>query len=314
MEGPFGLLILTALVIGAVVVFFNAMVKIVPQKTAFLVERLGKYHRTMEAGFHLLIPFIDRIAYRHTLKEQARDVEPQICITKDNVSVEVDGLLYLQVIDPKNASYGIDNYLFAATQLAQTTMRSVIGRLELDRTFEEREQINGAIVMALDHAATNWGVKVTRYEVRNIKPPQNIRDAMEKQMRAEREKRAVIMESEGKKQAAINQAEGEKSAVIANSEGQKQKMINEAAGRAAEIEQIAKATANGIREIALAINEKGGANAVNLRIAEQYIQQFGQLAKSSTTMILPSNLTDVAGLVGGAATVLQQIQKKNQGE
>ena len=252
------------------------MIKIVPQRTAIIVERLGKYKGTYIAGFQLIVPFFDKVRYRHTLKEQAIDVAPQICITRDNIAVEVDGILYLQVLDPQKASYGIDNYRFASIQIAQTTMRSVIGKLELDRTFEERETINVTIVEAVDKASEPWGVKVTRYEVKNISPPQSIKDAMEKQMRAEREKRAVIAESEGTKQAKINNAEGDKQELIKKSEGEMQKRINEAAGRASEIEQLAKATANGLRAISSAISEENGLNAVNLRIAEQYLLEFGK--------------------------------------
>jgi regulator of protease activity HflC (stomatin/prohibitin superfamily) len=283
--------------------------QIVPQRHAYIVERLGKYKKTLEAGLHILIPFIDRVAYKHTLKEQAVDVPPQMCITKDNISVEVDGILYMQVVDPKNASYGINNYKFASTQLAQTTMRSVIGKLDLDKTFEERDSINGAIVEAVDNASDPWGVKVTRYEVKNITPPQSIKDAMEKQMRAEREKRAVIAESEGERQAAINQADGEKQAAIARSEGEKMKRINEADGRAAEIRAVAMATAEGITEIAKSINAEGGADAVNLRIAEQYIGEFGNLAKENNTMIIPSNLSDVAGVIATAKEVIGKVGK-----
>ncbi len=300
--------ILIALLVFAFIIFVR-MVRIVPQKQAFIIERLGKYATTLEAGFHVLVPFVDRVAYRHTLKEQAIDVPPQQCITKDNIAVEVDGILYLQVIDPQKASYGINNYQFAATQLAQTTMRSVIGKLELDRTFEERDTINTTIVEAVDKASDPWGVKVTRYEVKNIVPPQSIKDAMEKQMRAEREKRAMIAESEGDKQAKINRAEGVKQEMIATSEGEKQKRINEAEGRAAEIERVAKATANGLREIALAINEQGGINAVNLRIAEQYINEFGKLARTNNTLILPANLGDLAGLVSTVTTILKDQTK-----
>jgi len=267
---------------------------------------------TYTAGFQIIIPFIDKVRYRHTLKEQAMDVAPQICITKDNIAVEVDGILYLQVLDPQKASYGIDNYKFASIQIAQTTMRSVIGRLELDKTFEEREAINTAIVEAVDKASEPWGVKVTRYEVKNISPPQSIKDAMEKQMRAEREKRAIIAESEGTKQAKINVAEGEKQELIKKSEGEMQKRINEAAGRASEIEQVANATANGLRAIALAISEENGLNAVNLRIAEQYLTEFGKLAKTNNTLILPSNLTDVAGIVATATSVFNEVKDKQK--
>ncbi|MHC4799808.1 MAG: SPFH domain-containing protein, partial [Planctomycetota bacterium] len=267
-------IILIAVLIFALIVFFKT-IRIVPQKEAFIIERLGKYSATLEAGFHILVPFIDKISYRHTLKEQAVDVPPQSCITRDNIVVEVDGILYMQVVDPKKASYGINNYQFAATQLAQTTMRSVMGKMELDKTFEERETINGSIVEAVDKASDPWGVKVTRYEVKNIIPPQSIKEAMEKQMKAEREKRAVIAESEGDRQAKINRADGDKQEMIARSEGEKQKRINVAEGQAIEIEKVANATANGVRAIASAINEEGGINAVNLRIAEQYLNQFG---------------------------------------
>ena len=296
--------ILLGIIIVVGVVFFKTIL-IVPQRTAFIVERLGKYRDTLVAGFHILIPFIDKVPYKHTLKEQAIDVPSQTCITKDNISVEVDGILYMQISDPKKASYGIGNYQFASTQLAQTTMRSVIGKLELDKTFEERDTINSAIVDAVDKASDPWGVKVTRYEIKNIVPPQSIKDAMEKQMRAVREKRALIAESEGDKQAKINRAEGDRQELIARSEGEKQKRINEAEGRAAEIEKVATATAAGIREIATAINEKGGINAVNLRVAEQYITEFGNLAKASNSLIIPSNLSDIAGMIASAMTVIK---------
>jgi len=283
--------------------------KVVPQRSAFIVERLGKYQRTLQAGFTLLVPFVDRIRYRHTLKEQAIDVASQTCITKDNIAVEVDGILYLQVIDPAKASYGIDNYKFASIQIAQTTMRSVIGKLELDRTFEERDVINSSIVDAVDKASDPWGVKVTRYEVKNIAPPQSIKDAMEKQMRAEREKRAMIAESEGMMQSKINVAEGDKQELIKRSEGEKMRKINEAEGKAAEIEFVAKATANGIRNIALAINEKGGKEAVNLRIAEQYLLEFGKLAKQNNTMIIPSNMADIASIISTATSVIKNTKE-----
>ncbi|MFH2001409.1 MAG: stomatin-like protein [Planctomycetota bacterium] len=293
-----------------VIIVFIRIVRIVPQKSAFIVERLGKYSSTLDAGFHLLAPFLDKVSYKHTLKEQAVDVPPQTCITRDNIPVEVDGILYMQVIDPKRASYGINDYRFASTQLAQTTMRSIIGKLDLDKTFEERETINGSIVAAVDKASDPWGVKVTRYEVKNITPPQSIKDAMEKQMRAEREKRATIAESEGDRQAKINRAEGERASMIAQSEGEKQKRINEAEGRAEEIEKVACATAKGIQVIANAINERGGLNAVNLRIAEQYIKEFGNLAKTNNSIIIPSNLSDIAGMIKGAASVLADQNKK----
>jgi len=293
-------------------IFISSMIKIVPQRTAIIVERLGKYRATFTAGFQILIPFFDKVRYRHTLKEQAIDVAPQMCITKDNIAVEVDGILYLQVLDAQKASYGIDNYRFASIQIAQTTMRSVIGKLELDRTFEERESINSTIVDAVDKASEPWGVKVTRYEVKNISPPQSIRDAMEKQMRAEREKRAIIAESEGAKQAKINVAEGDKQEFILKSEGEKQKRINEAAGRASEIEQVAVATANGLKAISAAISEENGLNAVNLRVAEQYLSAFGLLAKTNNTMILPSNLSDIAGVVATATSVFNETKDKKK--
>jgi len=278
---------------------------VVPQQSAFVVERLGKYHSTLKAGLHILMPFIDKIRYKHTLKELALEVLPQVCITRDNIAVEVDGILYLLLVDPMKASYGINNYQYAASQLAQTTMRSVVGKLELDKTFEEREGINASIVDAVDKASEPWGVKVTRYEVKNISPPQSIKDAMEKQMRAEREKRALIAESEGDKQAKINRAEGDKQELIARSEGEKQKRINEAEGHAQEIERVAFATAKGIREIATAINEQGGLNAVNLRVAEQYLAEFGKLAKTTNTMIIPNNMTDVAGMIATAMSIIK---------
>ena len=298
-------IILVFLALFLLIAFLSTF-KVVPQRSAFIVERLGKYSRTLEAGFHILIPFIDKIAYKQNLKEQAIDVAPQICITKDNIAVEVDGVLYLQVMDPQKASYGIDNYKFAVIQISQTTMRSVIGKMELDRTFEERETVNGTIVAAVDKASDPWGIKVSRYEVKNIAPPQTIRDAMEKQMRAEREKRALIAESEGDKQAKINRAEGDKQEMIARSEGEKQRKINEASGKASEIEMVAVATAIGIREIARSINEEGGMNAVNLRIAEQYLGEFGKLAKTNNTMIVPADLSDIAGVITSITSVLNK--------
>ncbi len=304
------LLVLIGLAIFILIVLMKT-IRIVPQKQAFIIERLGKYQSTLEAGFHILMPFVDKLAYKHTLKEQAVDVPPQTCITRDNISVEMDGILYLQVVDPRKASYGIDDYSFASIQLAQTTMRSVIGRLELDKTFEERDSINIAVVDAVDKASDPWGVKVTRYEVKNIEPPASIKDAMEKQMRAEREKRAQIAESEGDKQAKINRAEGDKQELIARSEGEKQKRINEAEGRAAEIEQVAIATAKGITEIAQSINQAGGLPAVNLRVAEQYLSEFGKLAETNNTMIIPSNLSDVAGMVATATSVIKGTDMKS---
>jgi len=283
-------------------------VRIVPQKQAFIVERLGKYYSTLDAGLHLLMPIIDRVAYKHSLKEQAIDVPPQQCITRDNITVEVDGILYLQVMDPAKASYGIGNYMFATTQLAQTTMRSEMGKLELDKSFEERTQINAAIVEAVDKASDPWGIKVTRYEIKNITPPQTIRDAMEKQMRAEREKRALIAESEGDRQAKINRAEGDKQEAIAKSEGEKMKRVNEAAGRAQEILLVAEAQANGIRQVASAIGEQGGMNAVNMQLAQQYLTEFGKMAKANNTMIIPSDLANVAGVLKAATTIVKDVK------
>jgi regulator of protease activity HflC (stomatin/prohibitin superfamily) len=299
-----GTLVIIAVICVVLIILFQTT-RIVPQRTVFVVERLGKYHATLEAGFHILVPFIDRVAYKHTLKERVIDVPPQSCITKDNIAVEVDGILYVQVVDPIRASYGINDHAYASTQLAQTTMRSEIGKIELDRTFEEREKINAEIVAAVDKAAEPWGIKITRHEIKNIVPPASIKDAMEKQMRAEREKRALIAESEGDKQAKINRAEGDKAEAIAKSEGEKMKRINEAEGRAQEIERVAQATARGIREIASAISEKGGSDAVNLRIAEQYLGEFGKLAQKNNTMIIPSNLSDVGGMVASLSKVLE---------
>jgi len=288
-----------------VVVTIMKTARIVPQKSAFIVERLGKYAKTLDAGLHILFPFLDRVAYKHSLKEVAVDVPPQTCITKDNIAVEVDGVLYMQVIDAVKASYGIESYMFASTQLAQTTMRSEIGKLELDRTFEERDQINAQIIAAVDKASDPWGVKITRYEIKNIHPPQSVKDALEKQMRAEREKRAAIAESEGQRQAKINVAEGTKQEAIAMSEGEKMKRINEAEGRAKEIEVVALATAEGIRRIAEAIQDPGGEDAVNLRVAEQYIREFGNLARTSNTVIIPSDLSDIAGMVASVTSLLK---------
>ena len=302
--------IILLVVIVFLLVAFLSTFKVVPQRSVYIVERLGKFNRALDAGFHILIPFIDKIAYKQNLKEQAIDVASQICITKDNIAVEVDGVIYLQVIDPQKASYGIDNYRFAVIQISQTTMRSVIGKMELDKTFEEREAVNATIVEAVDRASGPWGIKVSRYEVKNISPPQSIKDAMEKQMRAEREKRALIAESEGDKQAKINRAEGEKQQTIALSEGEKQRRINEAAGRASEIEMVAVATAKGIREIAQSINEEGGMRAVNLRIAEQYLTEFGKLAQTNNTMIVPADLSDISGVISSVTSVINKTNSE----
>lgn len=298
-------LFVVAIVVLAVIITVAKSIRIVPQKQAWIVERLGKYHSTLGAGLHILVPFIDLVSYKRDLKECAIDVPPQQCVTKDNIIVEVDGLLYLQVVDPVKASYGISDYLFACSQLAQTTLRSEVGKLELDRTFEERGTINSAICAEVDKASDPWGVKVTRYEIKTIKPPMSVLDAMEKQMRAEREKRAQIAESEGERQAKINRADGEKCEAIAHSEGEKQKRINEAQGRAEEIRLVAEATAKGIATIAAAIKCDGGSEAVNLRLAEQYINEFGRLAKESNSMIIPADLANVAGFIKSAAKVME---------
>ncbi|MDR1166274.1 MAG: paraslipin [Deltaproteobacteria bacterium] len=297
------------------IVMFIKYIRIVPQNEAYVIERLGKYSGTLLSGFHVLIPFFDRVAYRHTLKEQVIDVPPQICITRDNISVEVDGVLYMTVMDPQKASYGVSNYHIAAVQMSQTTMRSVIGKLELDRTFEERETMNAEIINAVDKASAPWGVKVNRYEVKNITPPQSIKDAMEKQMRAEREKRALIAESEGEKMAMINKAEGDKQAkiniaegerqkLINVSEGEKQRRINEAEGRAQEITLVADATAEALRRVGVAIRSTGGEDAVSLRIVENYLNEFGKLAKTANSMIIPSNVIDLASVVAVGKQVL----------
>lgn len=297
--------------IGLVVLVVVTLIKtarIVPQRQAFVIERLGKYSRTLSAGFHILVPFIDRVAYKHSLKEVAVDVPPQMCITKDNIAIEIDGVLYMQVLDAKKASYGIENYHFASAQLAQTTLRSEIGKLELDKTFEEREAINANIIDALDKASDPWGLKITRYEIANITPPKSVQDALEKQMRAERERRSQIALSEGEREAAINVAEGHKQQVIKESEALKLKQINEAEGKAQEITLLAQATSEGLRRIAGAINEPGGSDAVNLRIAEQYVKEFGNLAKETNTMILPGNLADIGGTVASLGKVLSQTK------
>lgn len=309
MELTVGTIILLGLAAFVFIVAIRAA-RVVPQRTVLIVERLGKYHATLEPGFHIIIPFIDRVAHVHSLKEMVIEVPPQSCITKDNITVEVDGILYMQIQDPVKATYGINDYVFASTQLAQTTMRSEIGKIDLDRTFEEREKINFEIVTAVDKASEPWGLKVTRHEIKNILPPMSIKDAMEKQMRAEREKRALIAESEGDKQAKINRAEGEKQEAIARSEGERMKRINEAEGRGQEIERVATATANGIRSIANAINEKGGSDAVNLRIAESYLIEFGKLAQKNNTMIIPSDLSDIAGVVSSVGKVFTTMNQK----
>ncbi|MEY4002221.1 MAG: hypothetical protein RIT07_263 [Bacteroidota bacterium] len=289
-----------------VVLVILRSIKVIPQQNAFVVERLGKFHEVLQPGFNLIIPFFDRVAYRHSLKETAMDIPEQICITKDNVQVAVDGVVFAQVIDPAKASYGISNYHFAVIQLAQTTMRSEIGKIDLDKTFEERTNINGAIVSAIDEASSGWGVKILRYEIKNITPPKSVLNAMEKQMQAEREKRAVILTSEGEKQSAINQAEGQKQKVVLESEAMRQQQINEAEGQAAAIKAVASATADGIREVAQALQEKGGFEAVQLRVAENLVEQYGKLAKSTNTMILPANFADMGSMISAAMGVIKQ--------
>jgi regulator of protease activity HflC (stomatin/prohibitin superfamily) len=302
------ILILVALLL--LFIFFKTAV-VVPQQSAYVVERLGRYSATLNAGFHILVPFVDAIRYRHSLKETAIDIPAQVCITRDNVQVGVDGILYLKVLDPERASYGISNYLFAITQLAQTTLRSEVGKIDLDRTFEERASINIQVVGELDKASEAWGVKVLRYEIKNIEPPQDILAAMEKQMRAEREKRSVILTSEGQRDAAINTAEGEKQQVIKASEASRQQQINEAEGQAAAIRAVATATAQGIREVAEAIRLEGGRDAVQLRVAEQYVTQFGNLARTTNAVVVPANISDVSGMIAAAMRVFETTSGKS---
>jgi regulator of protease activity HflC (stomatin/prohibitin superfamily) len=293
------------LILAVVVLFIIAKTAVVvPQQNAYVVERLGRYSGTLGAGFHVLLPFVDVIRYRHSLKEAAYDIPAQVCITRDNVQVGVDGVLYLKVLNAERASYGIADYLFAITQLAQTTLRSEIGKIDLDKTFEERTNINLSVVTELDKASEPWGVKVLRYEIKNITPPQDVLAAMEKQMRAEREKRAVILTSEGSRDAVINAAEGSKQETIKASEARKQQQINEAEGQAAAILAVATATAEGLRRVADAMRTEGGMEAVQLRVAEQYIAQFGELAKSSNTLVLPANAADVGSMIALAMKVI----------
>lgn len=314
-----GIIISSITVLLVVVAAFYGVV-IVPQRQVFVVERLGKYRCSFEAGFHFLFPFIDSVAYKHSLKEIVRDVPRQGCITRDNIEVAIDGVMYLQVVDPKAASYGVDDYVMAAQQLAQTTLRSVIGKIDLDKTFEERGAINLEVVKAVDEAAAPWGVKVMRYEVADINLPRSIRDAMEKQVRAERERRAVVAESEGQREAAINRSEGERQASINRSEGEMQEMINlsegeklkqmnEAEGKSKQIVMVASATAKGLALVGKAANEEGGQEAVSLRIAEQYVSAFEKVAKESTTMLLPQGLSDIGGSVAALQKVLHTTSK-----
>ena len=299
-------LIAIGVVVVLVLVVIGKIAIVVPQQNAYVVEYLGKYRKTMQAGFHILIPFVERIAYRHNLKERAVDIPEQICITRDNVQVGVDGVLYMKVLDAQRASYGIGDFIFAISQLAQTTLRSEIGKIVLDRTFEERGTINASVVMELDKASDPWGVKVLRYEIKNINPPEDVLSAMEKQMRAEREKRAVILTSEGERDAKINEAEGGKQQVIKESEASKQQKINEAEGEAEAILTVATATAEGLRRVADALQTTGGDRAMQLRIAEQYIEEFGRLAKAGNTFVVPANLSDIASMIALATGIAKK--------
>lgn len=301
-----------SLIFLAVVAFFIfKTVKIVPQQSAFVVERLGQYNRTLNAGMHIVVPFVDSIRYRHSLKELVIDVPEQICITRDNVQVRVDGVLFIRVTDPAKASYGVSDNVGAVIQLAQTTLRSEMGKLELDKSFEERDHINISVLRAIDPATDPWGVKVLRYELKSIQPPAEILDAMEKQMRAEREKRAKILESEGDRDSKINRAEGVKQEVIKNSEAEKQRRINEAEGQASAIKAVANATAEGLQMVAQSLGSPGGRDAAQLRVAEEYVKQFGAMAKATNTMILPANLADISGLI---ATAMTTIKSQPQGQ
>jgi regulator of protease activity HflC (stomatin/prohibitin superfamily) len=299
-------LIAALAVVFLVIIILLKTAVVVPQQNAFVIERLGKFSRTLSAGFHILIPFIERIAYRHNLKEQATDIDEQVCITNDNVQVGVDGVLYMQVLDPGRASYGIGNYMFAISQLAQTTLRSEIGKIDLDRTFEERGTINANVVSELDKASDPWGVKVLRYEIKNINPPHDVLSAMEKQMRAEREKRAVILTSEGERDAKINEAEGDKQRVIKASEAKKMQQINEAEGEATAILAVATATAEGLRKVAASMTAEGGNEAMQLRIAEQYVSEFGNLAKVGNTFVVPANLGDLTTMIALATDIAKK--------
>lgn len=303
-------LLIGALVLAVfVIVLLMKTAVVVDQQYEYVIERLGKYRTTLEAGFHILVPFLDKVAYKRSLKEESIDIPAQTCITADNVTMEIDGCLYLQVVNSRLSAYGIDNYHFAVTQLAQTSLRSAIGKISLDNTFEAREILNRQVVEALDEASQNWGVKVLRYEIKDIQPPRSVLDAMEKQMKAEREKRAEIAKSEGERQSMINRAEGERAEAIARSEGEQMRRINEAEGQAQEILKVAEATAEGIRRVAEALNAPGGHDAANLEVAKKYIDQFGKLAKESNTMILPANLADVSSMVATALTTLERTRK-----
>jgi regulator of protease activity HflC (stomatin/prohibitin superfamily) len=301
-----GTFIVAVVIVVFAMILVSRIARVVPQQQAWVIERLGKYSGTLNAGFHILVPFMDAVRYKHSLKEIAIDVPEQVCITKDNVQVAVDGILYFKVLNAERASYGISDYNYAISQLAQTNLRSEIGKIDLDKTFEERTTINTAVVTEVDKASEAWGVKVLRYEIKNITPPQDVLAAMEKQMRAEREKRALILQSEGQRDAAINNAEGDKQQVIKASEAKKQQNINEAEGQSAAIMSVAKATAEGIRQVAEAIGMAGGRDAMQLRLAEEYIKQFGLLAKSGTSMIVPATVSDVSSMIAMATSILKQ--------
>ena len=302
-------LIVVGVVAVIVILLLIKTAIIVPQRSEYVIERLGKYSKSIGAGFHILVPFFDKVAYKRILKEEVMEIPPLDCITSDNVSVSLDGVLYIQVIDSKLSAYGIDDYRVAASQLAQTSLRSVIGKIELDRTFEERESLNQQVVSAIDEAAQNWGIKVLRYEIKDISPPKTVMEAMEKQMKAEREKRAAIATSEGDRQSRINRAEGLKKEAIEVSEGEKQKRINEAEGQAKEIELVALATADGIKKVAESLSLSGGETAANLRVAEKYIAEFGNLAKENNTMIIPANMGDISSMIATVMSVLGHTRK-----
>ncbi len=302
--------VLSVIIIVFAIIFVALTVRIVPQQSAFIVERLGKYSRTLEAGLHFTIPFVDRVSYRTDLKEMVLDIPPQICITKDNVQVTVDGVIFYRVMDPKAASYGVNDYEIAIIQLAQTTLRSEVGKIDLDKTFEERERVNNAVVMAIDAATQPWGVKVLRYEIKSINPPKDVLDAMEKQMRAEREKRAKILESEGARDSMINNAEGRKQDMIKQSEADKQRQINQALGQAEAILAVARATADGTKMVAEALASQGGRDAANLRVAEEYVKQLGQMATNSDLLIVPSNMGDPTAVLTTAFSVLDRVKAR----
>lgn len=302
--------VIAVVVLVFAVIFVLMTVKIVPQQEAFIIERLGKFDRTVEAGLHIIVPFVDRVAYKMALKEEVLDIPPQVCITKDNVQVTVDGVLFFRVIDPKAASYGVSSYVMAIIQLAQTTLRSEIGKIDLDKTFEERERINNAVVMSIDSATQPWGVKVLRYEIKTINPPKDVLDAMEKQMRAEREKRAKILESEGTRDSLINNAEGRKQDMIKQSEADRQRQINQAQGQADAILSIARATADGIRMVADALATEGGREAASLKVAEEYVKQLGNMATNSDLLIVPSNVSDASSVLTAAYSVFDRVKTK----